>query len=349
MKLSVLGVIGVDVDERYKWKDTLFLDSGVCSYEPELYKKSKRIIKIKYTKTVDFRGARKIEEDIYACNEYVFDKEKNIKIYFEDKNTCVLESNQEVNEWLTVMLQVMLLGEGYSFVHAAAVENNKGECILLPSWGGVGKTATVAKMLKSGYKLLGDDLNILSDSGKIYGFPKKFVLYFYHKRLFPEVFEKRSIKCNSKLNEFYSLIIPSTKRILRKIPGVLAFARKHNPQSMKISPYEIFGKERIGLDGKIREIIWLERLVGQNYVRSIDEKALISKAVSVTMNEVFSDNLTAILIMCGMGLLDYDDIFKKMYTIYENAFSGALMRELCVDKNRPVDSVAEMVAKNVKI
>ena len=37
MKISVIGIVGIDLDENYKWKDTLFLDSKVYSTDQKIY------------------------------------------------------------------------------------------------------------------------------------------------------------------------------------------------------------------------------------------------------------------------------------------------------------------------
>ena len=344
---SVIGIIGINIDENYKWKDTLLLDENVTSDKDEIYKKCKGFIKIKYNEKIEYNDARQIEENIYGNEKYIYDHKKQAKIYFEDSNNCIIETSQEVNEWLIIMLQIMLLKYGYSFIHAAAVSKNK-ETLLLPSWGGVGKTACVSKLVKNGYKILGDDLNIITDNNEIYGFPKKFVLYFYHKNLFPEVFKEKAPKSNSTLNSLYTKMIPPVKRFLRLFPGFLSFARKHNPQSIKVSPVKIFGKESIENKSTIRQIIWLERGNKNNEFSEINNENLISKAVSVTLNEIFNEDMTSILIMCGLGIVDYNEIFINMYKIYEKAFSGTIINKLTVSTSKSVEDVADNVIKNIK-
>ena len=348
MVKSIIGIIGINVDDNYKWKERLFLDDDVASSEKELYNKCKSYITIKYNKNIDFSKARKIEENIYGCDQYIYDSKKGAKIYFEDENNCIIETNQEINEWLVIMLQIILLKNEYSFIHAAAVSKEK-RALLMPSWGGVGKTASVAKLVKQNYKILGDDLNIIGNNGEIYPFPKKFILYFYHKELFPEVFKKQSPKCNSTLNKFYSMIIPTVKRILRHFPSILSFMRKHNPQSMKVSPIEIFGKEAISKKSEIKQIMWIERIKGEtNISEKISSNEIASKAVAVTMNEIFNENVNAILIMCGFFQIKYEDIFKKMHEIYINAFDNAITSKLSVSEDAHVSVVADEVIKNIK-
>lgn len=344
---SVIGIIGINIDDNYKWKDTLFLDEDVTSDKKDIYDKCKGFIQVKYNKEIEYNDARKIDENIWGNEKYIYDHKKQAKIYFEDKEKCIIETSQEVNEWLIIMLQIMLLKYGYSFIHAAAVSKNK-ETLLLPSWGGVGKTACVSKLVKNGYKILGDDLNIITESSEIYGFPKKFILYFYHKELFPEVFKKNAPKSNSFLNGIYTKIIPPIKRFLRFFPGILSFARRHNPQSIKVSPIKIFGTDCIEDKSIIKQIIWLERGKQNNEFSNISNEKIISKSVSVTLNEIFNENMNTILIMCGLGIIDYNEIFRNMYKIYEKAFNEKIINKLIISTEKSVEDVADNVIKNVK-
>lgn len=346
MKRSILNIVGIEIDEKYKWLDTLCIDENVSSNDEGIYNECKAFIKIIYNKDIDYSCARKIDGEIWGCDKYIYDEKKEAKIYFENENYCIIETKQEVNEWLLIMIQILLLKNGYSLIHAAAVEKD-GNALIMPSWGGVGKTASVAKLVKKGYKLLGDDLNIVSNTGEVYGFPKKFVLYFYHKDLFPEVFEKKSPKCNSLLNKFYTKIIPTVKNFLRHFPKILAFMRKHNPQSIKVSPFDIFDKEKIANNGKIKQVVWIER-DEKNKVEKLDSQIIASKTTSVTMNEVFNENMCAILIMCGFNIISYDDVFIKMKQIIQNAFKEKIINQVNVSKKEHVSIVADRVIQNIK-
>lgn len=339
---TVIDKIGIKIDEKYKWKDTIFLDKYISSDDIDIYNKCECYIDIKYNENIDYSKAREIDHDIYCCEEYVFDKQFGVKIYFEKKNKCVIESNQECNEWLVIMIQIMLLKLNYSFIHAASVSKNQ-KAILLPSWGGVGKTACVSKLVDNGYKLLGDDLNIISGNAEILGFPKAFVLYFYHKDLFTEIFEKNKIKCGNKLNKFYNSIIPSVKKILRKIPFLLSYARKHNPQSKKVSPYEIFGQDKIEKEAFLKRVIWLDRSSDEIVHEKMDDIA--DKATAVTINEIFTNRINVILIMCGFDILNYDEIFIRWNEIYKNAFKNLKQEILNVPREENVAKVAEELIK----
>lgn len=350
MKISIINTVGIEVDQQYPWKETLFLNENIASLDEKDYLKCKRFIKIKYNEQLNEEGLREVANRSYISANAFYDDEYGVKVIVNSEDTLTLEVKQECNEWLVIAIQIMLLKEDYSFIHAAAVYKN-GEVLLIPSWGGVGKTACVAKLVKEeGYKLLGDDLNIIHKSGKIMGLPKDFVIYFYHKELFPEVFnENEGPKANDRLNKFYSRIIPVVKPILRRIPAVLAFARKHNPQSKRVSPIKIFGKENIVKEGMIKDVIWMERVVGSDnkfYSRNKDDIA--SKASSVTLLEVFAEKLQCIYMLCGCGLIRYEEVFKKTFNIYIEAFEGKNISELDITVDTNIAEVPTQLIKNIK-
>ncbi len=346
MKKSIIGVIGISIDDNYKWKDSLISPRVTCSDE-KIYEKCKQFIEIKYVKKVDYSKARRITGEIYGCDEFIYDNEKTIKIYFKNENTCVIESNQQVNEWFKIIVNILLLKEGYTFIHAAAVSKDN-KALVLPSWGGVGKTASVSKLIRKGYKLLGDDMNIITAEGKIYPFPKEFVLYFYHKELFPEVFKEKGPKCGSKMNDFYEKIKPAVKKVTRCVPGVLAYARKHNPQASKVSPIEIFGEDVVSSVSDIKQIMWIERNKDENTYKKMDKEQIAAKATAVTLNEIMGKDLQAVLIMCGFYQINIKDVFEKMYHIYEQAFSNSITGILNVSTKEDVSIVADKVQENIK-
>ena len=82
MKLSLMNIISIDVDNNYKWKETLFLDSSIVSFDEKDFKKCKSKIKIKYSEKIDYSQSRNIDGKIYGCEKYIYDDEKKAKIYF---------------------------------------------------------------------------------------------------------------------------------------------------------------------------------------------------------------------------------------------------------------------------
>lgn len=350
IKASINNLIGVSVDESYPWVDTLFIKSGVATFNIEDYEKCKAYVSIEKKNSINTSDCRDIGDGMFISNSFFVDIKYGVRIEKKGPNQISLIVTQECNEWLIICVQLLLLQLDCTLIHGAALEKN-GEVILLPSWGGVGKTATVMHMVSDNcWRLLGDDLVVIRKD-KVLPFLKPFVIYPYHKNLFPEIFErnKRRVVTNIKLSNLLSKMIPTVKRVLRHTPGLLAFARKHNPQSTRVSPRDIFKNEQLSTGGVLKKIVWLERTVDGNII-SFSEKnveTIVSKTISVSIIEIFADRLPCVFALCGAGIFDYKNIYLKMYNIIESAYKNNLCYELDIPTSVSIEQVGDLVLKNI--
>lgn len=349
MIASISKLISVEVEDSYPWKDTLFINSGVATFDKEDIKKCSASISIQRCTETSVDDCRDIGEGLFIGENVFVDNNFGVRLERKDKKHITMKVTQECNEWLVICIQLLLLELNCTLIHAAALEKNS-EVVLLPSWGGVGKTATVLRMVKEdGWRLLGDDLVILKEN-EILPFLKPFVIYPYHKSLFPEIFEEKKgrVITNLKINSLMSKTIPTVKKVMRPIPGLLAFARKHNPQSMRVSPMKIFNENELSDGGKIERVVWLERIIGENVTNNKATIDLIaSKTVSVSMMELFADRMNCIFALCGAGILDYKQTQVKMYNLIVLAYENTSCYELDIPTSVPIEKVGNVVLKNI--
>lgn len=89
---------------------------------------------------------------------------------------------------LPFLIQMALAATNKTFVHAAAF-SVEGKGLLLPAFGGIGKTFIVGRAVREkGVKMLGDDLVILSKSGYVFPYARPFCLYRYHRSVFSQYY-----------------------------------------------------------------------------------------------------------------------------------------------------------------
>lgn len=342
--LSIHNIVGIEVDDSYKWIDTLIPNIPMFETDEASFKTIGTTIKIKYKKNLSLDGAYEVVPYIFINrNTNQFYDKKFGCIVSKEKNGYSIECSQECNEWIMMLLEYCLLSNGATFIHSAGVAK-EGKAFVFPSWGGVGKTASVAKLVReNGYKLLGDDLVIVDKKGNVYAFPKKFVLYAYHRNLFKENMKnKRLIK--GKTSNLFSHLIPTMKNILRHFPFVMAWARKHNPQSNRVSPYEIFGDEKIEKCAKLEGFTWLERIeVEKTKKIDIDSYKLASRALMITIHELFDNRLQEFVIALCADNFDYKYIFKNSVDYIDNIIKNKTIAQLFIPQNYPIENVAQDV------
>ena len=345
---SIYDLVGVQVSDAYPWVDTLFLTQGICVEGEEAYQACSRKITVDFSKTLPMADVRFIGDGAYIGQDVYVDEQYGVRIEKKAEGLRLL-ATQECNEWLVIAVQLSLLSSGHTLLHAAALEKN-GEVLMFPSWGGVGKTATVCRFIREhNWKLLGDDLVIIGH-GRVLPFLKPFVIYPYHKDLFPELFqngENHTVK-NLTVSNMMSKAIPSVKRMLRPFPRLLAYLRKHNPQSMRVSPRKIFREDQLSEGGTPCRLIWLERSMKSDICySSITARELSSKAVTVSCVELFAAKLESVFHMCGCGMLSFDDVLLQMHSIILSTAESAPCDLLEIPTAVSITEVGEVIHRQL--
>jgi len=169
-----------------------------------------------------------------------------------------------IYDFINPFLQILLLENKGTFVHASCVSDGKG-AFLIPALGGVGKTTLSSEfILERGFKFIADDLTILKDK-KCYTNLTHLFVYPYNKKLVANVelsfFDK--IKWN-----FYKIL---------KVP----------PLRLRRSPLVVYKKENISrVPRKIKNIFFLEK--GNFKLLSsskIEPRFIISKMKNILLDE----------------------------------------------------------------
>ena len=157
-------------------------------------------------------------------------KIERLKTYFWVKDTT----------WYApYLIGDMMLQQNKTFVHGAAIStNNKG--ILLLAFGGIGKTCFIANAVKrNDVQLLGDDLIIISENGKLYPYPRPFCLYKYHVKLFPQFFSGKTYKFNEYAKNKYWL------RAKKTLKSKLNIKDKTIYSFLPVAPVHLFSKGKV--------------------------------------------------------------------------------------------------------
>jgi len=336
---DVIGSLG-DVPELVSRSSSAHMQKGV--------KRPK--VRISHTPRLPSNGLRKLNREVLIGQAVLLDRRYGVQLKSATAGDLSLQVDNACLEWLTWVMQLALLKAHTTFIHAVGIEV-AGKALLFPSWGGVGKTAIAKGFVKDlGWRLLGDDFVILSEDGKCYGFPKPMVIYPYHKNVFPELFAGgKSPVAPVGLNSLLTLAAPVVKSILRPFPGILQFARRHNPQSVRVKPSEVFGKERLSPSARLRTVVWLDRVQGVSEPTLMPAgEALSSRIFGSTLHEQdpWCVNLTHVA--CGLGIISAHDVYSVWINVLEKGLMHAEGWVLYIPANMPVQDVFPAVEDTLK-
>jgi hypothetical protein len=247
----------INLDEKSKrntkWsKDIL----TAISTQLEGYEQFHEDSSVKYNVTFkDFELLDLSDSNFIVPSNYYFNDDIYIdikrKIAIRQKNDYEIEYWCESSYGLSIpfVFQLILVNNSQTFIHSGAFSyNNKG--VVISAFGGIGKTALLSQIVDMDrFKVMGDDLNILSDSGTILSYPRPFCLYEYHNPLFKRFYKENKLKYlrpklfwkiyNRMLRELYQ-----RTGIKLKINKYTTYASSY----VTASPFSIFKKVDIQLE-----------------------------------------------------------------------------------------------------
>ncbi|MEK7540657.1 MAG: hypothetical protein AAB529_00225 [Patescibacteria group bacterium] len=252
----------------------------------------------------------------------------------------------------TGLIQQLFISNGISFAHAAALQNPAGGVTILAGCGGVGKTALSGFLVKEkGYKLLGDDMIALTESGMCLAFHKAFVLKEYHSSVYPELFASRkhmslkkrvtrSIIWNLYANVPFRGIIDKflkSKGVYNRIAFIPFIRRDY----VDIVPAEqIFDAKCLGTKGSVTKTILLLRCHVPDF--SIEEQngTWMARRIFAVLYQELENDLKRLFEMGSLGLEDLGADFWRARVILEKAVSGAPCRVLRIPHKATPEELA---------
>jgi hypothetical protein len=220
----------------------------------------------------------------------------------------------------------------------------------------VGKTALVASLVRShGWRMLGDDFVIVTGDGDCLAFPKPMVLYPYHRDMFPEVFSSgRGPAGPATLNAALTRAAEVLKPALRRFPGLLQWARRNNPQSVRVPPSQVFGRDKLAARGRIGGAVFLERVAGLSAPRLEEaDGGLVGHAFGTTLSE-FDPRCTMVCnVALGSGHLRPEQFYEPWIRLLEEGLRDVpqyvLRLPADVAAGQVVDAVLELLGERLTV
>jgi hypothetical protein len=258
--------------------------------------------------------------------------DEKTKPVFDDPKSCLGLLRDEKglvayvrtgNFLINLLVQILLVEQRVTQVHAAGVENGSGDVTLFPAEGGVGKTAIAGYLVKEcGHRLLGDDILMIGANGESLGIPRAFVLKGYHREVFPEAYRRlgmagwwrwnfdlgRVIRENMPLRGLARWAIGRTRAYLLVAQ---AFSTLSNGAVVPIET--IFGKEKIVSGGKVRRVVLLERCSRRFAVKKADVGEVGRKMFAVIHKE-WQSFMSSFF---GFGAADVIDIPQYVFHVQD--------------------------------
>lgn len=174
-----------------------------------------------------------------------------------------VEGRGELLTAVIPLLDRLCVREKTAMVHAAIVDY-RGAGVLLPAWGGVGKTSTVAKLVAMpGVRFMADDWGFLSGDGNLLGYAKPMFIKPHHRTIYPELFQgARKPLAPGWLTTPVAHLATTVHPVIVRYPRTAEFTRRWSPEHRMVHPEQVFGADRIATRAPVRMAMFLERYDG---------------------------------------------------------------------------------------
>jgi hypothetical protein len=285
----------------------------------------------------------KLPEHSFAGEDYLFSEKhvfiKKYKLHLIDNNSSfTLASQRDLLPFIPPIIQTLLLRRRHCLLHCAAIAV-EGRGILLPGWGGTGKTSAIICLLREtgGSAFMSDDYTVLSSDGRILSFPKAFFIYPYHRELFPHLFKA---KHKLLIPPIFSGIVERVRTIVRPtimaFPRLEDFARRFTPEHMQIPAQIALPGVQFCDNAALERILFIESYSGNDII--IDELDLsdVKRRLIGTWNyEQGRCARDLILGAGGTGIIDLDTHFSEMSSVILSALRGKKVHRLRIGRMKP--------------
>ena len=180
---------------------------------------------------------------------------------------------------LEYLLKYLAPARNIAFVHASGVIYG-GQGVLVPAWGGSGKTSLVLQFLDNGAEYMGDDLVLLDDLGTMYPYRKPLNLLSYNVRQFESLLLP-SLK--SRAMRFYHI-----SNVLAKVQGQMGtktwlgrrIRQVREAAEARVGQYvvpnQIFPQSKIGSPVHVGVVLFLTRVPGDEVTITTGDPACLA-------------------------------------------------------------------------
>ena len=261
-----------------------------------------------------------------------------------------IEGSGELLTAVIPLLDRLCVQEETAMIHAAVVDF-RGSGVLLPAWGGVGKTSTVAKLVAMpGVRFMADDWAFLGAGGMLMGYAKPMFIKPHHRAIYPALFHgTRKPLAPGWLTTPVAHLATTVHPVIVRYPKTAAFTRRWSPEHRMVHPEQVFGADRISSAAPAQLAIFLERFDGteaQLEPRSADW--MTSRIVGNFHSELPMVSRRLVEALGASGLVPLEEHFGAKATVVRRALEGVPCSLLRLPVQWSADQTSDFVANVVR-
>ncbi|HEX3244043.1 MAG TPA: hypothetical protein VHX16_01420 [Chloroflexota bacterium] len=271
----------------------------------------------------DVRGVAYAEEDFAYRPNAIYLRSPRLQI-IRDGDRIRLNGGGELLTTILPLLDRMMVERGAAMIHAATV-TFEGRGIALPAAGGVGKTSTIAKLVRRpGIGFMGDDWAFLTASAELLGFAKPMFIKPHHRPIYPHLFNRtRKPLVPKSLSRPVGQLTTIVHPAIVRYPKLAAFIRKWSPEHMMIPPAQALPNVPMVRSAPLTASVYVERHDGSApELRDITRDDMVARMLGNFHSEMTVHSREIVNLLGAVGMIPLQKIFAEKAAVLDQALTG---------------------------
>lgn len=290
-------------------------------------------------------------EDAYRySDDTLFLPRDRVTVTATDADCFTVAGRGELLTAVIPLLDRLCVLNDAAMVHAAIV-NYKGAGVLMPAWGGVGKTSTVAKLVRiDGVQFMADDWAFFRADGTVLGYAKPMFIKAHHQPIYPQLFEgPRKPLVPKGLTKPLERASTMVHPVIVRYPRTAAFTRHWSPEHRMVHPEQAFGAENIGSEAPTRVALFLERYSGADAVlEPRSAEWMTTRIVGNFHSELPGVSRSLIEALGATGLIPLERYFADKAKVVRRGLGGIPCHVLKLPASWSADRTSDHVTATVQ-
>ena len=270
--------------------------------------------------TVPVPTLSKGDEEYEYSDDSLYIRATGVQILRRD-GAFHINGTRELLTAVLPILDLVMIDRQAAMIHAATVRlGNTGIC--MPAWGGVGKTSTVAKLMKrEGASFLGDDWAFLTSDGNILGFHKPMFIKPHHRPIYPHLFANtHKPLIPSRLSHRVARLTTIVHPFVTRFPRVAGVSRRWSPEHMMVQPHDAFPAVPMGTRAPLDVMVFVERSYGShpNLIEK-DRSWMVDRVLGNFHAELSLSSRELLTAMAATGMISPSTLFARKASIVRDA------------------------------
>jgi hypothetical protein len=255
-------------------------------------------------------------------------------------------------ELLVVVLPLLdriLVRRGIAMVHAATfVWGGRG--VIMPAWGGTGKTSTIAKLMRrDDVAFLGDDWAFLGQDGRLLGYAKPMSIKPHHRTIYPHLFgTARKPLIPTRLSRPLGRLTSAVHPFMTQHPELARVARRYSPEHHTVTAKVAFPNGTMATEAPLGAAVFVERYDAHTtLLEQLDTERMTARLTGNFFAELPEPSKEIIAALGATGMVPLAAVFSEKDAIIASGLANLPCRLMRVPRDINADEASDTIVEHL--